>query len=691
MLTCLTLLFIAAQFSLFLIHAHVSDLIDSLVNASIALQMLHSVVLLPALGFLVLQAAAYALFIGWLWFISISIGELFKLSKNTIYWLGIFLWFLACFSLFALNQYYFPDSFFAGFKMQHSDVLLIVSVATLSAATLFAYINFFYFKRYKKTGSVILLLILCVAITSAYNLKRNYPAAAHAQPNIIFIGLDSLRPDFTGFYGNKTVHTSNVDKFLNDAAVFSQAYTPLARTFPAWVSILTAQYPKHNGARNNLVEAASILKHETLAKKLQQAGYTTVYATDEKRFSNITEAYGFDRIIGPNMGVNDFLLGGLSDFPLSNLLVNLPIGRFLFPFNYGNRAAAITYNPETFLQLVKSGVANLPDKPVFMAIHLCLSHWPFTWANKGHPATSNMADQYRASVQGVDKQFGEVLEILKKNGLLENSLVVVLSDHGTGLGLRGDRVISEANYQGKKQGMKVVSVNRLSSAPPYSMDKKRDYTINTSYGQATNVLSLTQNHIVLAFKCYGNAFPQHQINDVVSLLDISPTILDVLGLPPFAHTDGNSLRPYFSGKVISKSRPFFMETGDSMAEIETDHIYIEKVLKRQIGVYSINPVTGLLTMNPPAAESIIKNKQLAVMYKDWILAHYPVSKQKNLEKDKGNKMVFKTHIIPPYYVLVNLKTGKWTTDLSSGFAKAAPVKELSQRLKGFYSDELPSK
>ena len=190
---------------------------------------------------------------------------------------------------------------------------------------------------------------------------------SHQQPNIILIGLDSLRPDFTGFYGNQFVRTPNIDHFLSQAVSFSETYTPLARTFPAWLSILTGKYPKHHEARNNLIASTSIIQQDTLAKKLQQAGYVTVYATDEKRFSNITKEYGFDRIVGPKMGVNDFLLGSLSDF--DKLLV-VPGGRFLFPLIMVSRSHH-TYQPDKYTisrQDLSVFLINL-----FLSVHLCLS------------------------------------------------------------------------------------------------------------------------------------------------------------------------------------------------------------------------------------------------------------------------------------------------------------------------------
>jgi hypothetical protein len=63
------------------------------------------------------------------------------------------------------------------------------------------------------------------------------------------------------------------------------------------------------------------------------------------------------------------------------------------------------------------------------------------------------------------------------------------------------------------------------------------------------------------------------------------------------------------------------------------------------------------------------------------LAHYPA----RAEKKK---------VIPPYFVLVNVKTGQWTVGLSnawdSSFAKSAPLDGLLRQLKDFYGNEMPS-
>ena len=696
---CLTILFILAQLSFFMIHYNVTELVDSLVNSSLLQAISYPVVFFPILLFIFIQLIAYCLWASWLAFITISNGELFKLSNIVTYGLGIIFWVVGMIAMLSLNFHYFPGSFFAEpfyyslWLNKSNHFILIVLLIILTTATLLAYINYFYYKRHLFFGGIFLLFGLVVGIVWFYNYFLLFTVRApyhQTKPNIIMIGLDSLRPDFTGYFGHPTIHTPNIDHFLQTGVTVTQAYTPLARTFPAWVSILTGKYPKHTGARNNLVDIRQLAIKDTLAKRLQQAGYETIYATDEKRFSNITKEYGFDQVIGPSMGINDFLLGGLTDFPMSNLLLKLPIARFLFPYQYANRAASVTYNPNDFLQLVDYALKQV-HQPLFLAIHLCLSHWPFTWAGDNQPIHFIMPERYTSSVEAIDRQLGDLLHILKKNKILDHSFIVLLSDHGTTLGLPHDRFIEKKNYVGDLQQTKKITMARLSAAPHDSLDFKHDYTMETSYGQATDVLSLKQYQIVLALKS-TNSMP-HEIKSFTLLMDIAPTILDYLKLPPLENADGLSFISAFSTQDTSlhslRKRFFFIETGDTLSEIETDDIHIEKVVQRKLNVYQVNAQNGLLFINPNNEKYIIQAKQRAILQGNWMLVYYPRTIQTTF-----SHLSFSTKLIPtmkwmkPYYVLVDLKSGAWTMDMTLPLVQRAPIAELKLKLKGFYGDEI---
>jgi len=706
-LLCLTGLFVFGQLAFFYPHYHVAELIDSLTRSSILPVLLRPVILVPVLQFVFIQVVAYILFVSWIWFVSVSLGALFRLSADATGWSSILVWFLGCIFILLLNHCYFPDSFFAAPFHYYawidalSHFLLMGLGVILLLMTLLAYVYFFWRDKNKRSGYVItgylLLLIgtvlIAICLGDKYYLSRERVHQPSLKPNIILIGLDSLRPDFTGFLGNKRVHTPHIDQFMRQATLFTQGYTPLARTFPAWMSILTARYPKHHRARNNLADPSTLLAQTTLATRLQQAGYETIYATDEKRFSNITKQYGFDRIIGPRMGANDFLIGGLNDFPLSNLLIRLPIGRWIFPYNYGNRAASITYEPDSFLQLINAGLAEPADKPVMLAVHLCLTHWPYTWARDGQEKDLILSERYRSSVSAVDAQLGKLLRLLKAKGLLENSLVVLLSDHGTALGLPDDRIVAKEKYQGDQRLLSRISVSRLNTATPFSANFKKDYSIGAAYGQGNDVLSLKQSHVLIAFKGYGLRIPSQRVNEAVSLMDVAPTILDWLGLPPLKPADGLSLKNYLlkqENQAVSL-RPLFMETGDRVAEAEGSHINIQNVLGKRISAYSINLNNGLLTLNAAFEQSILKNKQRAMLMGDWLLAHYPRETRLGfvpVSPAKPDQLTLKPYDIGPYFVLVNVRTGKWTIGLSSPFAKSAPLAILLREFNQFYGEEV---
>lgn len=671
-LVSLTILFILAQVSFFIVHYSVTDLFDTLIRNAAATKILNKVILLPMLIYVMLQIFAYGVIVAWLWFITISISYWLKFSFFTTYIFGVFCWVLAVAAILGFNSEYYPHSFFAIFPTQ----LNFLIVALLLFFTFIAYIPYFYYKKFRVLGSFFLGVGFLVLLgfyfdNIGFPIKHNQ---TNQKPNIILIGLDSFRPDFTRFYGNSIIHTPNVDAFLQSSTSFTYAYTPLARTYPSWVSILTARYPLHNHARVNLMDPTSTLLLPTLPKRLKEIGYQTIYATDENRFSNINQEYGFDYVIGPGMGINDFILGNLSDFPLNNLLLKVPFAYVLFPYQYANRAAAATYYPEHFLHLLQSRLYKRSDQPLFIAIHLCLTHWPYFWGNDGKYNQNNSLQNYQNSIEKMDVLFGKLMRILKDEGLLQHTMVFVLSDHGTTLGMPDDRLIDKKYYTGKKERLNLLSVNKLSSS--------NQYTLNTSYGQGTDVLSLKQYHTLLAFRGYGIGFPVKRIENVASLLDITPTILEYLKLKPIEDSDGVSL---FHPMI---NRALFFETADHFSEIETDDIKVNQVLKKRIQFYQINHSNGLIFVNNASAERIIRSKQRAILLDDWLLAYYPMQLKTILKPINKNQLGLKLQQDPPFLVFINTKARTWTIHLLTDENTNAPFPILLRELYAFYASEI---
>lgn len=620
--------------------------------------------ILPGIFYYVfVQFALHFFFTVIIWGITRFIGHIFKLSWHTIFKLGFVLWIFGIITLLLANGYSFPNSKFADLILISPNIvkiLLLISMFIWSVVLLITCVSFI------SLNPNIALAIVGISLTwllGHQTQKSVVDAATKTKPNIILIGIDSLRPDFLGFFGYEKV-TPNLDKFLNNATVFSDAFSPLARTFPAWVSILSGEYPKKSGVRFNLPASITFNLQNTLPNILRQAGYQTLFATDETRFSNIDQRFGFDKVMTPPVGVNDFLLGNLNDFPMANLLVNTPIGQYLFPNSYGNRPAFITYDPNSFIQFLKPTLSAARQKPLFLAVHFCLPHYPYFWGR--FSADDKSIRNYQASIERVDQQFNDFFTLLKQDKLLEHSIVIVLSDHGEAIELPGDRVTNQDLYIPNRG-------NSKGTIPHFYPPAAENEAVDKTTGHGTDVLGLTQYHVVLAMRTFGLEKNKSGIvPGRVSLLDIKPTILDFLNSKKIASDDGSSLKNavYNNAVNTNPNTHFFIESDFSPQAVRSVHPETSKLLFEGIDYFQIDPITARISVKESMAKLIISSKQYADIYNGWILALYP---------QQGEKMM---------PILVNLTTGEWTNDLRIPFAKHSPADSMLLALKNFYKEDL---
>jgi len=606
-----------------------------------------------------------------IWVQARGIGAAFHYSWSRIQTLGFSLWVVALITALLANQYYFPNSKFSSLTemlVSHAIAikLLMLLFGLEFAIFIIAMVGIVsYFSKYLWIISPLLFAALFIPLIAPVHHPILANAASAEKPNIILIGVDSLRPDFLGYFGRGKNVTPHLDAFLDEASVFSEALTPLARTFPAWVSILTGKYPKVSGARTDLADQTHLNKTDALPAILQKAGYETIYAMDETRFSNIDSDFGFDHVVTPPVGFNDFLLGTYNDFPLSNLLINTRIGQWLFPFSYSNRAAYVTYDPNSFIKLMTPVLAQSHDKPVFLAVHFCLPHYPYFWSGYSPAETPKAKVHYRATVKKADEQVNNLLTILKEKGLLKHAIVVLLSDHGEALEFFGDRITESDAYIAGKNNPK----NTIPIFYPPTFDFE---TVNQSAGHGTDVLGLPQYHSVLAFRSYGCCqIKPSLISGIVSLLDIKPTILDILKISSSENNGYSLLETLRQGKLITTTpKDFFMESDFSPEAVRTVHPETRKILFQGIDYFQIDQKTARLTVKPSMNEMINSSKQFADIYGSWILAVYPQANKKMMP------------------ILVNLQTGQWTDDLETAFANNSPARHMLGALNTFFSTDL---
>lgn len=432
------------------------------------------------------------------------------------------------------------------------------------------------------------------------------PARSHAvanlgHPHVVIIGVDSLRDNLSEVSTDRGL-TPNIDEFLHDSHRFRDAISPLARTYPSWVSILTGRHPVSTNARVNLIPRTLVHEGDTLADALRARGYRSVYATDEVRFANFDESFGFDQLISPPVGAVDFLLGEFGDLPLVNLVAVTRLGAWLFPSNHANRAAAVTYRPDDFVSRLDRELSIAG--PSFLAIHLTLSHWPYSWAGLAEPTTpQEFRPAYRHAIEEVDRQFAKVVDLLERKGVLDNAIVVVLSDHGEALGFPSDTMLRETGT---------------------------DREIwNSIWGHGTSVMSPHQYSVLLAMRACGRAtLPGAAAAHTwpVSLEDVRPTLEDyVTGIAP-TNVDGVSLLPFLAASESTATldtRVRFTETDFNTPMMLEGKISRSGLLHEGARYYELVPDSGWVQLRPNRLPEIMSKKQRAAISRSSLLAAIP--------------------------------------------------------------------
>jgi arylsulfatase A-like enzyme/Tfp pilus assembly protein PilF len=337
------------------------------------------------------------------------------------------------------------------------------------------------------------------------------PGVTEPPTHVVLIVVDSLRPDHIGSYGYGSVETPNIDG-LGTGIRFENAVSPVPITLPAVASILTSLTPIEHG----------IHYHEgyrlpddvtTLAEVLSGEGYRTA-------------AFVGAAVLDPAFGLQQGFDVYDSEFPERFPLFNASLRPLEAIFNgTQRRASEVTLAAAHWLD------SNRDDR-FFLFLHLYDPHLPCDppppfvpeqTSGEYEDFESQQVIQYDAEINYTDHQIGRFLEQLREWGLMENTLVVLTSDHGEGLGDKGEDSHSVFLY---------------------------DSTVRVPliFGGATG---LRRDQVV---------------TDQVRLIDVYPTILDMLGIAPPEGLSGTSLLPLLEGGTDGSPGPAYLETYASRIE-----------------------------------------------------------------------------------------------------------------------------
>jgi len=258
----------------------------------------------------------------------------------------------------------------------------------------------------RRPGVFIRLLSLVVVATLA-----SAPwAEASIKPerlNVLFISVDTLRPDFLSCYGGKTVETRNIDSLAKEGIVFTRAFAHNPLTLPSHVNMLTGTTPLAHGVHDNLGFRLSD-GALTLAEHLKANGWRT---------AAVVGAFPLDSRFGLSQGFD------------------------LYDDWYGEKKteADFFFVERKGEEVVRRALAWLEGQGQsrwFLFLHLFDPHQPYL----PPPAYQKRyaRNPYAGEVAYVDDCLGRLLERLKETGLADKTLIIFTADHGEALGEHGE-------------------------------------------------------------------------------------------------------------------------------------------------------------------------------------------------------------------------------------------------------------
>ena len=364
-------------------------------------------------------------------------------------------------------------------------------------------------------------------------------APAEAQrPNVVYFIIDEL-----GYYeqsgmGHPTHRTPNMDKIMAEGTRFTQCMAGGPVCAPTRCTLLTGKHAGHMTVRGN--DGAEPLRagEATLGSMMKQAGYATggfgKWGNGSRGTSGVPETHGFDVFFGYYDQVHAhtffprYLIRNSQEVPLAGNTGNTRVGQTFSQYEIANEA--------------KNFIRQNKDRPFFAYCCFTPPHgqWgmpendPSWQAYKDLPLniddqeTLTDARMYTAMINLVDRQIGEIRDLLAELNLAENTIIFLTGDNGAARYFGDD-----SNYP---DGVFSPNVN------PKTGVRFRGYK-----GQ------LYEGGLRVPFVAH---WPGHFVTDrasdhLAAFYDVMPTLADLTGAECPSDRDGISFAPTLLGEGVA--------------------------------------------------------------------------------------------------------------------------------------------
>jgi len=330
------------------------------------------------------------------------------------------------------------------------------------------------------------LALFTAFLCSVHAQVKPAPPASKSHPDVFLITIDTLRADHVGCYGAKQVKTPNLDAIASQGLRFTQAFTVSPITNSSHASLLTGTYPSTNGVRDFGSPLGAV---PTWAETLKKNGYQTAAFIGAVILDSKALAPGLDRGF-------DFY----DNFP-EKTATKSRWGRV------ERRGMDVVSRAEKWLGTHRAG-------PHFVWVHLYDPHDPY---EPPPPYSAQYkSDLYDGEIAYADAAVGNLVHFLKQQGWYDGALVIVVADHGEGLGEHGEDTHGIFLYD-------------------------------------------STTHVPLIVKLPGNSRANSIVETQVRTIDLLPTVADLLGVQIAQKIDGTSFKAQLLG-AEGKDQPALAET-----------------------------------------------------------------------------------------------------------------------------------
>jgi arylsulfatase A-like enzyme len=312
--------------------------------------------------------------------------------------------------------------------------------------------------------------------------------------NLVLITIDTLRVDYLGVYGYPDFISPNIDRLAQSAILFEKAYATAPFTGPSHASILTSQHPSTHGIIFNGHKAPGKNAKSSLAlsEHLKKNGFATAGVVSGV---SLSKKYGFGRGFEYFKRIKRDRRHGQKDKGGDGNKVTSVAGKWIKKVAQKWHASKGAQRFFLWIHYFDPHLPYVCDEKVYQKLKLS-TFSPVTQKNIRKIEKNHIYQSYRAEVFETDQHVGKIVKRLKDCNVASDTIVAVAADHGEYLGEKGL------------------------------------FDHSMLYEQVLHVPMFI--HIPDLGSC-------HRKKNVVSTIDLAPTLLDLLSIPQIPTAQGKNL------------------------------------------------------------------------------------------------------------------------------------------------------